>query len=83
MHKQFTTPVANPTSGHSTLSIVVPAYNEHGNLTKLYSELKQVLLSLDMPCEIIIVDDGSTDDTWNDIKTLHEKDQHVRGIRMS
>ena len=83
MHNKLATVAANLASGKSIISVVIPAYNEHGNLTKLYSELKQVLLSLDMTCEIIFVDDGSTDHTWNDIKTLYEKDQLVRGIRLS
>lgn len=70
-------------SGHSIFSVVIPAYNEHGNLDKLYSELTKVLPSQDMPYEMIFVDDGSTDDTWSAIETLCENDESVRGIRLS
>ncbi|MFQ5904823.1 MAG: glycosyltransferase family 2 protein, partial [Candidatus Binatia bacterium] len=65
------------------LSIVVPAYDEEGNLTRLYAELMKVLPSLDMSWEIILVDDGSTDNSWEEIVSLYEEDQRVKGIRLS
>ncbi len=73
----------NPADEHPTLSIVVPAFNEQGNLSKLYTELDGALSTLYMSWEIVFVDDGSTDDTWNDIKSLHNEDPRVRGIRLS
>jgi len=66
-----------------TLSLVVPAYNEHGNLEKLYSELVGVLSRLDLFWEIIFVDDGSKDSTWSVVQRLHQKDSRVLGIRLS
>lgn len=65
------------------LSIVVPAYNEQGNLFKLCAELAKVLSTLDLAWEILFVDDGSTDDTWKDIESLHNDDPRVHGIRLS
>ena len=65
------------------LSIVVPAYNERGNLFKLCTELEKVLSSLELSWEIIFVDDGSTDNTWKDIESLHNDDPRVHGIRLS
>ena len=65
------------------LSIVVPAYNERGNLFQLCAELEKVLSSLGLPWEIIFVDDGSTDNTWKDIESLHNDDPRVHGIRLS
>ena len=65
------------------LSIVIPAFNEQGNLRKICHELFQVLPSLKMPWEIIIADDGSRDDTWEEIKSLHIQDNRVKGIRLS
>jgi polyisoprenyl-phosphate glycosyltransferase len=65
------------------LSIVVPAYNEEGNLQQLYSELKSTLASLVVTWELIFVDDGSTDQTWHEIRLLHQADSSVRGIRLS
>ena len=66
-----------------TLSIVVPAYNEGGNLSQLCAELEKVLPSLGLSWEIIFVDDGSTDNTWKDIESLHSDDHRIHGIRLS
>ena len=65
------------------LSIVIPAYNEEENLRKLHSELKNVLPQLNMSWEIIFIDDGSNDDTWDEIKSLCAEDKNVKGIRLS
>lgn len=65
------------------ISIVVPAYNEAGNLRKLYTELMGVLPSLNMDWEIIFVDDGSKDNTWEEIRSFHSEDTRVQGIRFS
>ena len=65
------------------LSIVVPAFEEEGNFEKLYLELVKVLTSLDMSWEIVFADDGSRDKTWQKIKSLHDRDQRVRGVRLS
>lgn len=66
-----------------TVSIVVPAYNEQGNVRQLYADLKNTLAPLVDSWELVFVDDGSTDDTWCEIKSLHEQDRRVRGIRLS
>jgi dolichol-phosphate mannosyltransferase len=65
------------------LSIVVPVYNEEGNLPQLFAELINVLSSLNMTWELIFVDDGSADSTWTVIGSLHEQDPRVKGIRLS
>jgi len=65
------------------LSIVVPAYNEQGNLRQLFLQLRSVLSPLVGAWELIFVDDGSTDDTWSQIRSLHEEDGRIRGIRLS
>ncbi len=65
------------------ISIVVPAYNEDGNLRHLYDELMQILPGLNKTWEIIFVDDGSTDRTWEIIVTLSNEDKAVRGFRFS
>jgi len=65
------------------ISIVVPAYNEEGNLEKLYSELIKVLPALDATWEIIFSDDGSDDKTWENIRTLRKRDTRVKAVRLS
>jgi len=69
--------------GSPRISIVIPAYNEAGNLAKLYSELVKVLPSLNMSWEIILVDDGSRDNTWMEIVSLCKSDTRIKGIRLS
>jgi glycosyltransferase involved in cell wall biosynthesis len=63
------------------LSIVIPVYNEEENIPKLYEELKEVLEKLGKEYEIIFVDDGSTDRTYQILQELARKDPHVKVIR--
>lgn len=65
------------------LSIVIPAFNEEGNLRPVYFALVKVLESLSMTWEIIFVDDGSKDRTWLEVASLHSADDRVQGIRLS
>ena len=60
------------------LSIIIPAYNEVESLTILVKEI-ELVLKKKYTYEIIIIDDGSTDDTWSVIKTLLDK--NVKGIK--
>ena len=65
------------------ISVVIPAFNEEGNLALLCSRLKDVLDDLERSWEVILVDDGSSDATWQDIETLHQADQRIKGLRLS
>ena len=66
-----------------SLSIVIPAYHEVGNVEKLYDEINQSLISENISSELIFIDDGSTDGTWDKIVALHKKDAKVRGLKLS
>jgi dolichol-phosphate mannosyltransferase len=68
---------------HPQLSFVIPVYNEAENLHELYGQLMEVLPGLAMDWEIIFSDDGSTDNSWELIGSLADKDDTVRGIRLS
>jgi glycosyltransferase involved in cell wall biosynthesis len=63
------------------LSVVIPAYNEEENVPILYEKLKKVLDGLGQDYEIIFVDDGSTDGTYQRLKQLAEKDSKLKIIR--
>ncbi len=64
------------------LSIIVPSYNEEGNLEELYRTIHSVLKTIDY--EVIFVNDGSTDKTKNELDDLYNKhDKHVRVINFS
>ncbi len=70
-------------SGKPTLSIVVPAFNEADNLERFFEGLTPVLREIQLPWELVIVDDGSRDSTWEGVRTLSRRDPRVRGIRFS
>ncbi len=63
------------------LSIVIPVLNEAGNLDPVYSQLIDVLTKTNKAYEIIFVDDGSTDSSFENLKKLHKQDDRVRVIR--
>jgi len=63
------------------ISIVIPAYNEENNVLLLYKELKDVLDKLGKTYEIIFVDDGSRDKTFENLERIHDKDNRVKVIR--
>ena len=62
------------------LSIVVPIYNEVGNLKRLYSELTEALMAFGKPYEIILVDDGSKDGSTRSLETIAATDPRVKLI---
>ena len=63
------------------ISIVIPLYNEEENVESLYAKLKAALEGTGREYEIIIVDDGSTDGSFDALKRLHEDDKQLRVIR--
>ena len=65
----------------STLSIIIPAYNEEDNIDPVYHELKSVLSETGHPYEILFIDDGSTDQTFQKMKSIQIKDDSVRIIK--
>ncbi len=69
--------------GNPDLSIVVPMYNEEGNVDVFNRELAQVLDDLNIACEIIYIDDGSTDNTWMMIQHQSRHDSRVKGLSFS
>lgn len=65
-------------------SVVVPVYNSGTLLPELYSRLKSVFEQLKVSFEVILVDDGSRDDSWPRIVNLcHQHQNIVRGVRFS
>lgn len=65
------------------ISVVVPVYNEQENLPELNRQLTESLSFLHDDAEIIYVDDGSNDHTWNEINKTCIADQRCKGIRFS
>jgi glycosyltransferase involved in cell wall biosynthesis len=63
------------------LSIVIPVLNESPNIEKLYAELTDTLVRSGRSYEILFVDDGSTDDTFQRLAARQAHDPHLRIIR--
>lgn len=61
------------------LSVVIPVYNEQGNVKILHNELSKVLHNIGQTYEIIFVDDASWDDTFKNLNSI--KDKHLKIIR--
>lgn len=70
-------------SNTPNLSIVVPVFNEAANLEVLYGALKAVLEETNRPYEVIFIDDGSSDRTFEVIRSLNDKDSLVKGFSFS
>ena len=62
------------------LSVVIPTYNEEANVFLLYKQITEVMTSMKKPYEIIFIDDGSRDRTLPNLKSIKEKDSHVKII---
>jgi len=65
------------------LSVVVPVFNEEENIPELYRRLSAVLPRVVRAWEILFVDDGSRDRSWELICSLAAQDSRVRGLRLS
>ncbi|MBQ4804116.1 glycosyltransferase [Aquimarina sp. MMG015] len=63
------------------ISVVIPLLNEQESLTELYNWIVKVMQSNKYTYEILFIDDGSTDKSWDTITSLSKKDQNVKGIQ--
>ena len=63
------------------ISVIIPLYNEEESLPKLYEWIERVMTTNNYTFEVIFVNDGSTDKSWEIIESLQKKSAHVRGIK--
>ena len=63
------------------ISVIVPLYNEEESLPELYAWIDRVMKSKGFSYEVIFVNDGSTDRSWDVIRELSEKSENVKGIK--
>ena len=63
------------------LSIVIPLYNEQDSLIELTESIDNIISSHNLLYEIILIDDGSTDNSWSIIKKLCVKSSNIKGLR--
>ena len=63
------------------ISVVIPLYNEAESLPELHAWIQRVMKTNYFTYEIIFINDGSTDNSWEVIEQLAQKDENVRGIK--
>ncbi len=63
------------------LSIIIPLLNEKESLPELHQWIVKIMNENKFSYEVIFIDDGSTDGSWNVIENLSQADQNVKGIR--
>ncbi len=63
------------------LSIVIPLYNEDESLPELAAWIERVVQANNYSYEIIMIDDGSTDNSWNVIESLRAANANIKGIK--
>jgi dolichol-phosphate mannosyltransferase len=73
--------MADPPAEATLISLVIPVYNERESLAALHAEIAEVAAKLPERVEIVFVDDGSRDGSWDLVRELSAKDNRVRGIR--
>ena len=62
------------------LSIVIPIYNEKDSILKLYKELYKTLSGMNLKYEVLLIDDGSTDGTFNELIKINSKNKSFKII---
>lgn len=63
------------------ISIVIPLFNEEESLPELFAWIKRIMEKHNFSYEVIFIDDGSTDHSWEIIKKLSTEDTHIKAIR--
>lgn len=63
------------------ISVVIPLYNERESLPELHAWIKRVIDGINMTYEVIFVDDGSNDGSWQVIEDLQREYPEVKGIK--
>ncbi len=73
----------NSSADDPIVSIVIPVYNEAGNIDALWRRLNVVIAAGERDYEVIFVDDGSTDESLAVLRRLAEKDRRVRVVELA
>ncbi|HEX7858750.1 MAG TPA: glycosyltransferase family 2 protein [Verrucomicrobiae bacterium] len=63
------------------LSILVPVYNEQGNIVPMAREVQAAMAGSELDYELVFVDDGSSDATWKEIEKARVMEPRVRGVK--
>ena len=63
------------------ISVIIPLYNEEESLPELYAWIERVMKENNFSYEVVFVNDGSTDHSWDVIEELRKKSNNVKGIK--
>src|SRR5262245_65939961 len=74
--------VTAPPRSRVEVSVLVPVFDEVESLPELYREVTEVLERLGRPYELVFVDDGSRDGSFQILEKLHRADDRVRVIQL-
>jgi len=70
-------------SSHTLVSVVLPCYNEEEVLERLYRRLSEAAVDLEEDMEVVLIDNGSTDATWEKMGEIHQRDPRWKMVRFS
>lgn len=70
-------------TAQSKLSVVIPVYQEGSHIKNSIGTIEKVLLGHQIPYEFVLVDDGSKDNTWWELKKLTQENDHITALRLS
>ena len=73
--------MTNETDNKIDISVVVPLFNEEESLPELHAWIERVMVANGFSYEIVFVNDGSTDHSWDVIEDLAKKNPNVHGIK--
>jgi dolichol-phosphate mannosyltransferase len=65
------------------ISFIIPCHNEEGNLRELIKAIRETVEPLNLPYEVVITDDCSTDKSWEILKELGAVDHRIRALRFA
>jgi glycosyltransferase involved in cell wall biosynthesis len=63
------------------ISIIIPLFNEEESLPELSAWIERVMADNNFSYEVVLIDDGSTDSSWQVIQTLFNQNNHIKGIK--
>lgn len=72
--------VHSPAQARPEFSVIITCYFEENSIDEFHKRLSSALESLDRTSEIIFVNDGSTDETWNKLKKIYDNDSRVTAV---
>ena len=65
------------------ICIIVPCYNEEENLNLFFKKIQNVIKEINLDYNVIFIDDGSSDETWNIINKFSENDSNITSLKLS